>query len=139
MSYLDEDDYPAPRRKKSSSAAWLIAIFVGLGGIFVLLCCGGAVGFVWFGLNVIAEDIKAQLRDNPVVVEHLGQLQELEVDFTASSAIADNGTFVYRAIGSKGAGELTVKSITGPDGSEDIVSGVLRLPDGQTFDLFPDK
>jgi len=101
----------------------------------VLMCCGGGYALIGFGMNVVAEDIRMQLRDHPTIQEHIGEMESLDVNFTASMAHPDDDTFIYEASGSKGKGELTVQSITLDDDSEDIRAATLRLPDGQTFEL----
>ena len=120
-----------------SSRFWIILLLVG-GGAMFLLCCGGLGGVAFFGLNLVAREIETELRDNPVIVEHIGEIEEFDVDWTGSFA-AEDDIFVFDVRGSKGSGEITAESITNDDGDEDVVSGSLRMKDGTTFDLFPES
>ena len=90
-------------------------------------------------MNVVSADIERQLRDNPQMQENIGEISSLKADFVKSSAEDDMDTFVYDVKGSKGEGELTVKSVTNSDGNEDIVSAQLRMSDGRTIELVLDQ
>ena len=52
------------------------------------------------------------MRDDPVLIEHIGQIEKIDVDLTESGAINDDDTFVYHVKGSKGSGVLTVGHVT---------------------------
>ena len=83
--------------------------------------------------------MKADIEDNPVILEHIGAIQEIELDFGATTAIkgeADN-VFVFQLKGGKGNGTLTATVVSEGD-HEHVVAGKLRLPSGETVDLFPD-
>lgn len=119
-----------------SSNAWLWLLLAG--GITLFLCCGGGVvGVVIFGMNIVAEEVATQVRDNPKFREHIGELQSLDVDWVASSAHDDEETFVYKARGDKGSGVLTVKQETDDDWNEVIVEASLRLKNGTTVQIVP--
>jgi len=86
---------------------------------------------------VFAEQVKTGLRDNPVVVEHLGRLDNLEIDLAESIAASDDDEFVFNAEGPKGSGVIRAVCVTRSSGREEVVSGTLELPGGETYDLFP--
>lgn len=90
-----------------------------------------------FGIGVITTEIEDQLRDNPKVQEHVGEISEFTMDWSRSFATADDDTYVYRVKGTKGGGKVTVKQITNDDGDEEIVSADLRLDSGKTVQLVP--
>jgi len=76
----------------------------------VLMCCGGGYALIGFGMNVVAEDIRMQLRDHPTIQEHIGEMESLDVNFTASMAHPDDDTFIYEASGSKAKGNRPCKA-----------------------------
>jgi hypothetical protein len=113
---------------------WLLA---GFGGVAALCCCGGAVGVVIFGMNVVTAEVAEQLRDNPKFREHVGELQEMNVDYVASAAHDDSDTFVYTVRGDKNSGKLTVKQTTDDGGNEQIQEASLRLSNGTKVQIVP--
>ena len=80
----------------------------------------------------VAEDIKA----NPVIVNHNGEITAIEVDWTATGEEPDEDVFVFNLTGTKGNGTLTAECITVDADHEDVVSGSLQIPSGETIDLF---
>ena len=112
---------------------WLIVLL----GLLVVLAVGGYALFRW-GTDILEREVEVLLRDNPVIVEHIGRIRSFELDFTASSAEPDENTFIYRIVGEKGEGEVAVESITNDDGAEEIRSGRLRMSSGEAYDLMPE-
>jgi hypothetical protein len=124
---------PPPR---SSSGCWIWAVVAGA-GFLLLMCCGGGALLVGFGLQMVTTEIEDQLAGNPILQEHIGEVQSFEMDWSRSFAHEDDETFIYRVQGTKGEGRVTVKQITGDDGNEVILSAELWLPSGETIDLLP--
>ncbi|MBZ0112538.1 MAG: cytochrome c oxidase assembly factor 1 family protein [Thermoanaerobaculia bacterium] len=91
------------------------------------------------GLGVFSKQVAADLRDNPVVVEHLGKIEDLDLDFVATLAVPGENEFVFDARGTKGDGVLTVTSLTVDDEREEVVAGTLQLESGDEIDLFPGR
>ena len=123
--------------KKSSGIGWIFGCLgcAFLGAICVAL---GLFGITYFGFGVLAEQVGESVSDNPVVLEHLGGIQSIKLDWMASMADPDPDLFVYQIEGSKGSGEIRVHSTSSDDGmSEHVTWGVLRTSDGSTYDLFP--
>ena len=130
-----EDPY-APKRSKAGCG--LVALIVGLAGGAVVLavaCCGG---FAIFGMNVVAEQVAEDLRDNPVIEERLGAITSIETAWAASAAAGED-EFVFDVSGPKGRGRLRVVTLTVDEDTEDVVSGTLVMDDGERYDLFPDE
>ena len=92
-----------------------------------------------WGLNIMDEQVKMDLRDNPVIVEHLGNLNTVDMDFTASAATGGEQTFVFNVVGTRGEGVLTAEVETVDGDTERVLSGTLRLASGESFDLFPNR
>ena len=127
------NDPYAPR--KASGASMALWVLLGGGGLLVvLLCCGGGVALLMFTRDFMQAEVKDQLRDNPKLREHIGELESVELDFSGTVAADDDETFRYNVRGSKGSGELTV--IESPDDST-IVEATLRLKDGTQVKIVP--
>ena len=115
---------------------------MGCGGcaiIAVLATILGGWAMVRFGFNVFASEVESDLHDNPVIVEHLGRIEEFEIDLTASITTEGADDFVFRARGTKGAGLISVTCVTNDDGVEEVIAGTIQLDSGETHDLFPDE
>ena len=123
---------PPPPQRSGRRVMWIL---VGIGAVVVVLICAGVVGLAFFGMNVIETEVRNQVRDDPVLVEHIGQIESFDADLTESGAIEDEDTFVYRVKGTKGSGVLTVRHVTDDNGDEVVKSAKLRLPDGKVIEL----
>ncbi len=113
---------------------------MGCGGcaiIAVLATILGGWAMVRFGFNVFASEVESDLHDNPVIVEHLGRIEEFEIDLTASITTEGADDFVFRARGTKGAGLISATCVTNDDGVEEVIAGTIQLDSGETHDLFP--
>lgn len=115
---------------------WIIGGIVLGGGLTVVLLCAG---LGWYGWSVLSEQYRVAMNRNPVIVEHLGEVREIEIDLGATGDEPGEDVFVYRAIGAKGTGVVTAEFHTVDDDNEEIISGTLELPDGRTFDLMPNE
>lgn len=126
---------PPPRKSR-----WWLWLLLGGGGAIALLCCG-CVGLMMFGFNVIEQEVTAQLKSDPVVQEHLGEVQSVEFDFmqsieeTQARGGGDDESLVFHVKGTKGTGDVIGRTETGPDGQERLTNGILRLPSGEEFEL----
>ncbi len=132
-AYRSPPNTPPPR-KSGSGMIWLAVI----GGIFslcILFCCGGGALFTRYGLTVVTEQVKVQLRDQPEIRQHLGEIREMDINFISSGAQQSDDTFVYDVVGTKGEGELIVTSVSTLDGDEIIESATLRLSTGEKIEI----
>jgi len=126
---------PKPQLGGMSPWLWLLAG----GGLMLMLCLGGGVVVAVMGLgaNIMEEEVSDQLRDNPKLREHIGEIQSFEVNTAGSMLEPDGDTFRYRVQGSTGSGELTVRHITGKDSKEVVEDARLRLSDGTQVQIVP--
>jgi hypothetical protein len=116
-------------------------LLFGCGGcavIAVLVVIFGGWAMVKLGLDVFAGAVTADLRDNPVIIEHIGRIEELEVELQASLSTEGQDDFVFRVRGTKGSGLINATCVTNDDGVEEVVAGTIQLDSGETLDLFPD-
>src|SRR5262245_4973503 len=113
--YIPPPNDPYAPRKASGACTALWVLLGGGGLLVVLLCCGGGAALLFFTRDFMQAEVKNQLRDNPKLREHLGELESVELDFSGTVAVDDDQTFRYNVRGSKGSGELTV--VESPDDS----------------------
>lgn len=143
MAYDNDDDDLKPQRRKvrkaSSSSAtkpqWIVWA-IGIGLLLVVGCCSGVLGLGYFGVHVIEDELFVELRDNPKIREHLGELKTVDMDISRSLS-ADEDISVLNATGTAGSGELTVTHDTDDNGKEKIIEAQLRLPDGRVIPIVP--
>ncbi len=119
---------------KSRRWLWIILGIVVGGGLTVVLVCAG---LGWYGWNAFSDQCRAALNSNVVIIEHLGEVREIEFDLVASGDQPNEDVFVLKAVGANGTGVVTVEFLSVDADNEAIVSGTLELPDGRTFDLVP--
>lgn len=133
--YSDTGFYGPPPKRNSGLPMWIIVLILGVlgvGGISLVGCCGG---FVWFGLNIVSEQVADSLAGNPVIKEHIGDVTSCKTDFTKTVANNDEDVMVFRVEGSKGKGWIYGKT---NDETNALLSGELRMEDGKKYDLFPE-
>ena len=117
-----------------------ILIF-GCGGcavVIILAMVFGGWALMKVGLGVFSDEVEGELRSNPVIIEHVGRIEEFELDFSASVAEEDSEDFIFRVSGTKGSGLVTATCLTNADGMEEVIAGTIQLESGETLDLFPE-
>ena len=78
------------------------------------------------------------IEDNPVILEHLGTIEEIDLDFSASMAESNDDMLVFEVKGTLGEGRLVVQTLS-TDTSEEVQWGMLQLQSGEKIPLFPDQ
>jgi hypothetical protein len=122
----------APRRSRTNT------VFLIAAGVVLVICV--AVGYLMVeGLDLVCEQVRADISDNPVVLEHIGEIESIGFEFWASGMAKGDDTFVFALKGTKGEGVLTAEVITIDADHEEVLSGTLRLPSGEKMDLFPER
>jgi len=120
--------------KKSNVWLWIL---LGVGGVVVMscVCCGG---FMWFGFNLVGQQVIGKLNSDPIAQQHLGTVSSATMDF-AGIADANKGNapggkqyIVFAVKGDKGSGK--VKAIQKP-GGQDFEDATLILPSGEEVKL----
>jgi hypothetical protein len=137
--FTDSSPFAAPqepRGRRRSASRWILWVFLLGGAGFALLCCGG-VSVVVFGLRMMSVEIRDQIRDNPRLREHVGEVQSFEIDMMESMA-QEEDVYRYRVRGTKGEGELTLRHHTNDEGDEVIDEAWLRLPTGERIKVVPE-
>ena len=119
---------PAAKKSGNRLLIWAVGIFGGLVFLGVLGCCGGA----YFLLNFLTSSYQRQLADNPVITEHLGEIESMGMNLTKTAEAAENSdgnTFAYDIQGSLASGTILIKQDPSGDGTG-IESAELILSDG---------
>ncbi|MEM9703754.1 MAG: hypothetical protein AAF907_15045, partial [Planctomycetota bacterium] len=145
----DEFEDPAPRGKTSGRgiSCGCVLLFLGAGALAVFGCCGGVL---WLGVTARTEEILADVAADPrldgQLKEALGPDYRLEPDRAATLGSFGEGGDVdiefFDAVGSRGAGRLTIRTrrTTDFDPTADsvdrtIVGGLLVMEDGRELEL----
>lgn len=138
MSFDDEAFSPRAREPEKSSSTCLVLglVFGGVGSV-VLLCGGCCVGAIFIFLNQVEQGARQDLAANPVVQEHIGEIQSFEMR-RVDSLNADGDYFVFDVVGAKGSGTIEAECLDDGEGTYEVWSGELRMNTGETYDLFPD-
>ena len=79
------------------------------------------------GLGVFSDEVESELRSNPVIIEHVGRIEEFELDLSASVAEEGSEDFIFRVSGTKGSGLVTATCVTNADGMEEVAAGTIQL------------
>ncbi len=113
-------------------------LFVGIAG-FVFLIVVGIGGLAFWGWNLFADQAKVALNKNSVIRQYIGQIEQIEVDLIATGNEEGEDVFVFRIEGPKGTGVVTAEFVTIDADAEEIRSGSLQLPTGETYDLLAEN
>ena len=126
----------------------LLYVLGGIGAVFLILCLG-CVGVMWFGgnslmnagMSAIGESMKPSLQRDPVIQEHIGDLQKVSMNFgestTATQKSQEKGgpqRMVFDVEGSKGKGKVTG---TPNNQEQKLNNGELKMDSGETYPLSP--
>lgn len=131
-----------PQQQEASGCSCLTLSLVGL-GVIVLACCGMGGGG-WFVWQNFTATLKAEVQKVPAVQEHIGEIEEFEVNFMEAGQIMEKekdkpqNVQVYKVKGSKGSGTVVVRIVqAGKDIRID--DGELRMDSGETYELNPER
>jgi hypothetical protein len=84
--------------------------------------------------------VKEQIQDDPVIVEHIGDIESINVNFTASGEEKNKNlkpgrnVLVFDVKGSKGSGQVVGLQVQAPQPGLVLEEAVLRK-DGQEYPL----
>lgn len=124
-------NYDQQTPKKSNKGC---LIGCGIAGVLgLLVCCGGGGAAIMFGLSAFGEIAKAELQGNPVIVEHIGEIESVDFSFGGTAGVAEENpgagnTLVFDIKGDKGSGQVVI--VQNQNGGGPIESAKLLLPDG---------
>jgi hypothetical protein len=126
-------------QRKGLSKGWIIGLSIaGAAIVLVMVAVVGGVFFLFrFGLDLVEDQVRRDIQDNPVIMEQVGVIQAIDIDFAASANEPDPEVFVFHLEGQHGNATLTAKTVTVDADTEKVTWGTLRTPSGAQYDLFP--
>ena len=136
----DMNDLSAPGENGKKGGRKTVLIVVGAILLLVLLCCGGGAAVVYWSVGQMGEMVAADLRQDPVVAEHVGEIEDVSFSFGETVSFAErknefaNDTMAFEVQGSKS--DAVVVGVQQPSGGVEPV--LLVLPDGTEIDLTGD-
>jgi hypothetical protein len=89
------------------------------------------------GMKIFRDQVRVDIKDNPVIVDKIGAITSFELDMDASELLEGENDFVFDVAGTKGQGVLTATCITIDADTEDVTAGSLKMSTGETVNLFP--
>jgi hypothetical protein len=132
-SEVEEGDTRVASNK--SKRRTFVIVGAGCAGAILLVCLAAGALVVW-GSQVFTSQAREALNENPVIEQHVGEIDQIAIDYRATWLEEERYGYVLEVKGSKGAGVVTAVFIT-TDHTERITSGTLRLSSGELYDLLP--
>ena len=131
----------SPAKRKGLSRGWIIGLSIaGVCGLLLIAVVVAGLSFLFgFGVDIFADMVRRDIQSNPVIVEQIGAIEEIELDLVATANEEHAEVFVFRLKGAKGQGTLTARCVTSEDDIETVVEGSLLTPSGETWDLFSEQ
>lgn len=128
--------------KKSNTWVWVLGVIGVVGLLTVMLCCGGLYFAYQKGTQVLGEQLKPELEGNAVIVEHIGEIESLQMNLTdlvaevqkhqEENRSGDPPQLLFDIEGTKGSGKVTMN--TNP-GSGRPTNVVLITEDGERHEI----
>ena len=133
---------PIEPPRRSWGCGWILLLVALLGGM-PLVCCGACGGVVMLGLDVVEDEIVADLNTDPVIRQHLGEVKSAELHLWDSimeevkhpTAEDEDSWYVFDVEGARAKGRVIGKSVTNQNDEEELHEGRLILKGGQEFKL----
>ena len=115
---------------KMSTGAIIALVIVSV----VLLGGAGCFFLMKFSFNMLEEQVMGVLATNPVIQEHIGEIQEVDFDLMGQGEVKAKDTLVFKVVGAKGKGKVTASF---DDEFQGLLSGSLQMADGTVHPLLP--
>ena len=128
-------DSPAPKKRN-----WVLIILSTIGVLSlvgVLACCGGGVGLFYFSMNYIADIVSNEVKDDPTVQRHIGEIESLTINMEQTSEVQNyegKRTYAFDIEGTNGSGQLVVTVVDKGNDEMGVESGRLII-DGEEHPL----
>ena len=109
---LNENNMMAkiPTNKKAGAIKAILVVLAGICaviGLLVFALIAGCVGLFNYGMNMAEEEMKSDLRHDVVLVKHIGEIKEIDMELMESakqSSNTDEEIFLLKVVGSKASG-----------------------------------
>ncbi|EMI15492.1 hypothetical protein RMSM_07593 [Rhodopirellula maiorica SM1] len=112
-----------------------------MGVVGGLVCCGGIYFMFSMGKGMMADMVKQEIGANPVIQEHIGEIESADLNLAATGEAGQNGPGIlaFDLVGSKGSGVLEIKQDPNSHGNGlSIQSAELVMPDGTRHEVISD-
>lgn len=129
--------------KKVGAIKAILVVLAGICAIIGLLVFGliaGCVGLFNYGMNMAEEEMKLDLRHDVVLVKHIGEIEEIDMEFMESakqSSNTDEEVFLLKVVGSKAGGLIKFKTSKSEKNGKIITESIrtLELDTGEIIKL----
>ncbi|MEO1529103.1 MAG: hypothetical protein AAFX06_27095 [Planctomycetota bacterium] len=119
----------------SNTWLWVLGIIGGLMLVSAIACCG----LVWYGgsqfSNFVADAVMEEFKDDPMVVEHIGEITSSDMDFGEAMRASQNednvAVMIFNIEGDKGSGKIVHRT----DNNSGEVTATLVLDNGDEYPL----
>ena len=115
---------------RRSRIPWIIG---GIVAAVLLLALGAVASVAWFGISTFNDQAYTAIRADPAIVDAVGKISEIHIDFEATGNAPGDEEFAYRITGDRASGLLVGRFVTIDDEIEDLREGTLSLDDGQVI------
>ena len=142
---LNENNMMAkiPTNKKVGAIKAILVVLAGICAVIGLLVFGliaGCVGLFNYGMNMAEEEMKLDLRHDVVLVKHIGEIEEIDMEFMESakqSSNTDEEVFLLKVVGSKAGGLIKFKTSKSEKNGKIITESIrtLELDTGEIIKL----
>ncbi|GAA5510126.1 cytochrome c oxidase assembly factor Coa1 family protein [Novipirellula caenicola] len=132
---------PQSTPSESNTWKWVLGIILGVCVVGGLVCCGGIYFMFNMGKGMMADMVKQEMSANPVIQEHIGEIQSIELNLAATGEAGQDkpGVLAFDLVGSKGSGVLEIKQDRNQSGEAmTIHSAELVMPDGTRYEVMSD-
>ena len=132
-----------PTKKKAGAIKAILVVLAGICAVIGLLVFGliaGCVGLFNYGMNMAEEEMKLDLRHDVVLVKHIGEIEEIDMEFMESakqSSNTDEEVFLLKVVGSKAGGLIKFKTSKSEKNGKIITESIrtLELDTGEIIKL----
>ena len=129
--------------KKAGAIKAILVVLAGICAVIGLLVFGliaGCVGLFNYGMNMAEEEMKLDLRHDVVLVKHIGEIEEIDMEFMESakqSSNTDEEVFLLKVVGSKAGGLIKFKTSKSEKNGKIITESIrtLELDTGEIIKL----
>lgn len=130
----DQGYAQSPTPKKRGKGCLIGCTIAGV--LCLMVCCGGGLMVSRFVSTTIAAEYQRQLTGNPVIVERIGEIESVQINWSATIEEAQKAgqegesRLVFDIKGDKSSGKVVVDPNQSGGSGVELGSAVLVMPDG---------
>lgn len=103
-----------------------------------LILLAGVVKLVSWATSIIVDGAQMAMEENPVIRTHLGEIEEVDIEWIKTGREEGDETFAFTVTGTKGRGLVVADFISVDEETEEMRNGTLTLDDGTSYSLEPE-